>query len=103
MSVSEFQKSYIPNASPTNIQWSPDSWRQLPIKQPPNYLDLSKLEAVEKKLSNVAPLVFAGEVRTLQEELAKASAGQGFLLMGGDCAEVIYRIQTVSNYKFHLC
>jgi 3-deoxy-7-phosphoheptulonate synthase len=31
--------------------------------------------------------VFAGEVRTLQEELAKASLGQGFLLMGGDCAE----------------
>jgi 3-deoxy-7-phosphoheptulonate synthase len=26
-------------------------------------------------------------VRTLQEELAKASMGQGFLLMGGDCAE----------------
>ena len=32
-------------------------------------------------------MVFAGEVRTLQEELAKASLGQGFLLMGGDCAE----------------
>ena len=43
---------------------------------------------VENKLSKAAPLVFAGEVRTLQEELAKASSGQGFLLMGGDCAEV---------------
>lgn len=48
------------------------------------------MEKVEQKLSNAAPLVFAGEVRTLQEELAKASSGQGFLLMGGDCAEVRY-------------
>lgn len=39
------------------------------------------------RLEKCAPLVFAGEVRTLQEELAKASMGQGFLLMGGDCAE----------------
>jgi 3-deoxy-7-phosphoheptulonate synthase len=31
--------------------------------------------------------VFAGEVRTLQEELARASQGQAFVLMGGDCAE----------------
>lgn len=48
----------------------------------------TKVKEVEEKLSKAAPLVFAGEVRTLQEELAKASSGQGFLLMGGDCAEV---------------
>ena len=40
-----------------------------------------------QKLSKFSPLVFAGEVRTLQEDLAKASQGQAFLLMGGDCAE----------------
>lgn len=39
------------------------------------------------KLEKCSPLVFAGEVRTLQEELAKASMGQGFLLMGRDCTE----------------
>jgi len=48
------------------------------------------VKEVEEKLSKAAPLVFAGEVRTLQEELAKASSGQGFLLMGGDCAEVFH-------------
>ena len=32
-------------------------------------------------------MVFAGEVRTLHEQLARACSGQGFLLMGGDCAE----------------
>ena len=45
------------------------------------------MDDVVDRLSKCAPLVFAGEVRTLQQELAKASQGQGFLLMGGDCAE----------------
>ena len=67
--------------------WTPDSWRNFPIKQPPNYPDQVKENAVVQKLSKVSPLVFAGEVRTLQEDLAKAQNSQGFLLMGGDCAE----------------
>eukprot|EP00597_Dinobryon_sp_UTEXLB2267_P002825 CAMPEP_0170081690 /NCGR_PEP_ID=MMETSP0019_2-20121128/17486_1 /TAXON_ID=98059 /ORGANISM="Dinobryon sp., Strain UTEXLB2267" /LENGTH=475 /DNA_ID=CAMNT_0010296229 /DNA_START=120 /DNA_END=1547 /DNA_ORIENTATION=+ len=87
MSVSQSQQQSVSPAFPTNIKWTPDSWRQLPIKQPPNYPDETKVKEVEAKLSKAAPLVFAGEVRTLQEELAKASSGQGFLLMGGDCAE----------------
>lgn len=67
--------------------WSPSSWRNYPIKQPPNYPDPAHVAEVEEKMRGFAPLVFAGEVRTLQEELAKASMGQAFLLMGGDCAE----------------
>lgn len=67
--------------------WSPESWRKYPIKQPPNYPNEAKVDEAVKKLEKCSPLVFAGEVRTLQEELAKASLGQGFLLMGGDCAE----------------
>lgn len=67
--------------------WTPSSWRSVPIKQAPNYSDPAKVDDVVQRLSKCAPLVFAGEVRTLQEELAKASQGQGFLLMGGDCAE----------------
>lgn len=43
-------------------------------------------EAVDK-LKRFSPLVFAGEVRSLHEQLAQACSGQGFLLMGGDCAE----------------
>ena len=73
--------------STTTGAWSPSSWQNFPIKQPPNYPDKGKVDDVVSKLSNYSPLVFAGEVRTLQEELAKASMGQGFLLMGGDCAE----------------
>ena len=33
------------------------------------------------------PLVFAGEARSLQSELAQVAAGNAFLLQAGDCAE----------------
>lgn len=67
--------------------WSRTSWRTKKINQIPTYKNLIELETVEKSLTNVAPLVFAGECDNLKESLAKISMGQGFLLMGGDCAE----------------
>lgn len=53
----------------------------------PVYEDPEELEDAVNELKRCSPLVFAGEVRTLHEQLARASQGQGFLLMGGDCAE----------------
>lgn len=67
--------------------WNKDSWRDYNILQQPVYPDIAKLRACEDKLSKLPPLVFAGEVRNLQTELAKVSQGNGFLLQGGDCAE----------------
>lgn len=49
--------------------WSPSSWTQYPIKQPPNYPDTKHTDEVIEKLSKYSPLVFAGEVRTLQEQV----------------------------------
>jgi len=74
--------------------WSPNSWRSKIPNQMPIYTDLDKLELIEKKISNLAPLVFAGECDNLQESLAKISIGQGFLLMGGDCAESFLNFST---------
>jgi 3-deoxy-7-phosphoheptulonate synthase len=68
-------------------KWSPDSWRNKPIIQVPEYEDQLKLEEVEKRLSGYPPLVFAGEARSLKGQLAKVAAGEAFLLQGGDCAE----------------
>lgn len=68
-------------------QWSPSSWRSREIHQAVEYPNAKHLAAVESELAGCAPLVFAGEVRTLQERLAKATLGDGFVLMGGDCAE----------------
>ena len=67
--------------------WSPSSWREKPILQQPTYPNKTKLEAVLKELKNYPPLVFAGEARSLKEQLANVSQGKAFLLQGGDCAE----------------
>ena len=53
----------------------------------PEYPDKAALQAVERRLEELPPLVFAGEARALQRRLAKASQGQSFVLQGGDCAE----------------
>ena len=67
--------------------WTPDSWRKKPIVQVPDYPDAAALARVEKQLATFPPLFFAGEARELKSELAGVSAGNGFLLQGGDCAE----------------
>ncbi len=67
--------------------WTPDSWRSKPALQLPSYADKDLLSRTEKELSNLPPLVFAGEARNLQRSLANVANGNGFLLQGGDCAE----------------
>ncbi len=69
------------------MKWSRESWREFNIKQQPTYPNMNQLQSVEKELNNFPPLVFAGEVRQLKDDLAKVSRGEAFLLQGGDCAE----------------
>ncbi len=68
-------------------RWTPESWRNKPIVQVPDYPDQNALVAVEKQLASFPPLVFAGEARSLKKALARVCAGEAFLLQGGDCAE----------------
>src|SRR6201988_2396654 len=68
-------------------RWTPDSWRKKPALQMPDYPDKQALADVEKQLATFPPLVFAGEARNLMKALAGVSAGEAFLLQGGDCAE----------------
>ena len=74
--------------------WSPDSWRSKPVLQMPTYEDQAALEAAEGELRNLPPLVFAGEARALQRDLAKVAQGEAFLLQGGDCAESFSEFST---------
>ncbi len=69
------------------ISWNPDTWRSFPIRQQPEYKNSNEVKVVEKKLSELPPLVFAGEVRTLKSKLEDVALGKAFLLQGGDCAE----------------
>ncbi len=70
------------------MSWTPESWRAKPARHmPADYPDPAALVAVEAELSSYPPLVFAGEARTLEAELAEVAEGKAFLLQGGDCAE----------------
>jgi 3-deoxy-7-phosphoheptulonate synthase len=81
------------------MNWTPDSWREFPIKQQPTYQDKILLEKVENELKSYPPLIFAGEANDLKVKLAKAGRGEAFLLQGGDCAESFsdFNAQTIKN------
>ncbi|MDY6055578.1 class II 3-deoxy-7-phosphoheptulonate synthase [Micrococcus sp.] len=64
-----------------------DAWRELPIRQAPQWSDEAEHRAALAELAQVPPLVFAGEVDVLRMRLAEVARGEAFLLQGGDCAE----------------
>lgn len=64
-----------------------DYWRELPIKQQPQWADADAVAAASAEIATLPPLVFAGEVDILRERLARVARGEAFLMQGGDCAE----------------
>ena len=68
-------------------KWSPKSWKKKVALHQPVYSDQIELDKTVEKMAKFPPLVFAGEVRKLREELSKCVTGNGFLLQAGDCAE----------------
>ncbi|HET8896324.1 MAG TPA: 3-deoxy-7-phosphoheptulonate synthase class II, partial [Protaetiibacter sp.] len=64
-----------------------DYWRELPIKQQPEWSNADAVAAASAEIASLPPLVFAGEVDILRDRLARAASGGSFLLQGGDCAE----------------
>jgi 3-deoxy-7-phosphoheptulonate synthase len=67
--------------------WSPDSWRDRPAQQQPEYPDSAELGKVLDELRVLPPLVTSWEIVRLRELLAEAAEGRQFVLQGGDCAE----------------
>lgn len=67
--------------------WAPDSWQGFEARQQPQWPDEAALQSALKTVSALPPLVFAGEARSLQSNLAQVAAGNAFLLQAGDCAE----------------
>lgn len=69
------------------FSWTVDSWKHKKKYQIPSYQNQLHLSDVKNRLKRQSPLVFAGEIEKLKYELAKASCGQAFVIVGGDCAE----------------
>jgi 3-deoxy-7-phosphoheptulonate synthase len=72
--------------------------RRLGAEQQPEWPDPEALDAVVAQLRRLPPLVFAGECETLRARLAAVSAGEAFLLQGGDCAETFAGV-TADNVR----
>ncbi|KAK4116168.1 DAHP synthetase [Canariomyces notabilis] len=68
--------------------WSPDSWREKPIKQCPEYPDQDALAKSLAELKRLPPIVHPREIVLLKQLLADVAQGKAFLLQGGDCAEL---------------
>lgn len=83
------------------MSWTPNSWRNYPIKQAPNYKNIKKLQEIEYELKGYPPLVFAKEVELLKKKLAKVQEGKAFILQGGDCAESFDRLSGASIRDFY--
>lgn len=67
--------------------WHPDSWQTRTAQQDVRYPDPNALASVVGQIRRLPPLVTSWEVETLRAQLARAAAGDAFLLQGGDCAE----------------
>jgi 3-deoxy-7-phosphoheptulonate synthase len=78
-------------------RWSPESWRDKPAVQLPDYPDTKALAAVEEQLKTFPPLIFAGEARNLKEALGSVAVGHAFVLQGGDCAESFTEHRAISH------
>jgi 3-deoxy-7-phosphoheptulonate synthase len=69
------------------VSWTPQSWQSRPAAQMPNYPDADMLHLVESCLVSAAPLTSIADSAHLTAQLGQVSAGNAFLLQGGDCAE----------------
>ncbi|MBU2512171.1 3-deoxy-7-phosphoheptulonate synthase class II [bacterium] len=67
--------------------WNKDSWKLFPAMQQVDWPDKEQYVNVLQQITDLPPLVFAGEIRKLRKLIADAAEGRGFLLQGGDCAE----------------
>lgn len=65
----------------------PSGWRSCPVAQAVPWPDPQRLHAVERRLSQLPPLVTPGAIRRLAGLLGPVTVGQGLVLQAGPCAE----------------
>jgi len=67
--------------------WVPSVWKSYPSLQIPNYPNIENLDKVKTELMRCPPLVFAGEIRNLKNDLKEVAKGNAFIFQAGPCAE----------------
>ena len=75
-------------------KWNLESWKKLPIEQPPGWDKDNKLKAVLQSLVCKPPIVFKNEIILLKKRLKQAYNGKYFIIQGGDCAETFSDFNT---------
>src|SRR5215469_6852544 len=79
----------------TSRTWTPDSWRERPVLQQPEWPDPAAVATAVERLKANPPLVFAGEARDLQAGLARVIEGRAFLVQAGDCVESFNELSAI--------
>ena len=82
------------------MTWNRDSWREFNILQQPTYPNLKELKEAEEKLKALPPLVFAGEARSLKNELAKVCNGEAFCFK---VATALRALQILTQTTSEIC
>ncbi|HEU5278894.1 MAG TPA: 3-deoxy-7-phosphoheptulonate synthase class II [Gaiellaceae bacterium] len=80
----------------TGRTWSPSSWREHAAAQQPDWPNPERVETVRERLTQMPPLVFAGEARALRDSLAAVGEGRAFVLQAGDCAESFHEFSAIN-------
>jgi 3-deoxy-7-phosphoheptulonate synthase len=73
------------------MNWNPHSWKS---KKQSNYIPRYENKDLLNKNKNILkhkrhPIVFANEINELKKDLKKVAEEDGFIIQGGDCAEII--------------
>lgn len=68
-------------------KWHLKSWKSFHAEQQPDWPDSDILKSSVERIAHLPALVFAGETRTLKDNLSAVENGEAFVLQAGDCAE----------------
>ena len=58
--------------------WTPETWRSLIAAQQPDWDNTETYNKVIHEIAHYPPLVFAGEVQSLKQQLAEAAKAKDF-------------------------
>ncbi len=79
--------------------WRPQSWRESPAAQQPQWPDQAAADAVLRRVGELPGLVAGWECADLGRALAGVAAGRGFVLQGGDCAETFGTLSAIGLHS----